>query len=129
MKLINSLSRVIIIIFSLLLISISLVTLTNNKENIKVCRNKIEFNIKNYKNINYINEIRLLDNCDKVSLYVYLNETINKESVNSVILNIIGIKKVYNDEVILELFMKNNSFSCLVLIDENESFDIDFTSK
>ena len=129
MKLINSLSRVIIIIFSLLLISISLVSLTNNKENIKVCRNKIEFNIKNYKNINHINEIRLLDNCDKVSLYVYLNETINKESVNSVILNIIGIKKVYNDEVILELFMKNNNFSCLVLIDENESFDIDFTSK
>ena len=37
--------------------------------------------------------------------------------------------KVYNDEVILELFMKNNNFSCLVLIDENESFDIDFTSK
>ena len=129
MKLINSLSRVIIIIFSLLLISISLVSLTNNKENIKVCRNKIEFNIKNYKNINHINEIRLLDNCDKVSLYVYLNEKINKESVNSVILNIIGIKKVYNDEVILELFMKNNNFSCLVLIDENESFDIDFTSK
>ena len=129
MKIINSLSRVILIIFSLLLISISLVTLTNNKENIKVCRNKIEFNIKNYKNINHINEIRLLDNCDKVSLYLYLSETIDKENVNSVILNIISIKKVYNDEIILELFIKNKNFSCLVLIDENESFDIDFTSK
>ena len=43
-----------------------------------------------------------------------------------VILNIISLKKVYNDEIILELFIKNKNFSCLVLIDENESFDIDF---
>ena len=71
----------------------------------------------------------MLDNCDIVSLYLYLSETIDKESVNSVILNIISIKKVYNDEIILELFIKNKNFSCLVLIDENESFDIDFTSK
>ena len=71
----------------------------------------------------------MLDNCDKVSLYLYLSETIDKESVNSVILNIISIKKVYNDEIILELFIKNKNFSCLVLIDENESFDIDFTSE
>ena len=127
MKVINYISKVILILFSLLLISVSIVTLTNNEENVKICRNKIEFEIKNYQNINHINEIKLLDNCDKVSLYIYLSETIDKENVNSVILNIIGIKKVYNDEIILELFIENNNFSCLVLIDENESFDIDFT--
>lgn len=127
MKVINYISKVVLILFSLLLISVSLVTLTNNEENVKICRNKIEFEIKNYQNINHINEIKLLDNCDKVSLYIYLSETIDKENVNSVILNIIGLKKVYNDEIILELFIENNNFSCLVLIDENESFDIDFT--
>ena len=127
MKVISYISKVILVIFSLLLISVSLVTLTNNEENVKICRNKIEFEIKNYQNINHINEIKLLDNCDKVSLYIYLSETIDKENVNSVILNIIGLKKVYNDEIILELFIENKNFSCLVLIDENESFDIDFT--
>lgn len=127
MKVINYISKVILVIFSLLLISVSIVTLTNNEENVKICRNKIEFEIKNYQNINHINEIKLLDNCDKVSLYIYLSETIYKENVNSVILNIIGLKKVYNDEIILELFIENKNFSCLVLIDENESFDIDFT--
>lgn len=127
MKVISYISKVILVIFSLLLISVSIVTLTNNEENIKICRNKIEFEIKNYQNINHINEIKLLDNCDKVSLYIYLSETIDKENVNSVILNIIGLKKVYNDEIILELFIENKNFSCLVLIDENESFDIDFT--
>ena len=127
MKVISYISKVILILFSLLLISVSLVTLTNNEENVKICRNKIEFEIKNYQNINHINEIKLLDNCDKVSLYIYLSETIDKENVNSVILNIIGLKKVYNDEIILELFIENKNFSCLVLIDENESFDIDFT--
>ena len=126
MKVINYISKVILILFSLLLISVSIVTLTNNEENVKICRNKIEFEIKNYQNINHINEIKLLDNCDKVSLYIYLSETIDKENVNSVILNIIGLKKVYNDEIILELFIENKNFSCLVLIDENESFDIDF---
>lgn len=127
MKVINYISKVILILFSLLLISVSIVTLTNNEENVKICRNKIEFEIKNYQNINHINEIKLLDNCDKVSLYIYLSETIDKENVNSVILNIIDLKKIYNDEIILELFIENNNFSCLVLIDENESFDIDFT--
>lgn len=127
MKVISYISKVILVIFSLLLISVSIVTLTNNEENVKICRNKIEFEIKNYQNINHINEIKLLDNCDKVSLYIYLSETIDKENVNSVILNIIGLKKVYNDEIILELFIENKNFSCLVLIDENESFDIDFT--
>lgn len=127
MKVISYISKVILILFSLLLISVSIVTLTNNEEDVKICRNKIEFEIKNYQNINHINEIKLLDNCDKVSLYIYLSETIDKENVNSVILNIIGLKKVYNDEIILELFIKNKNFSCLVLIDENESFDIDFT--
>lgn len=127
MKVISYISKVILILFSLLLISVSIVTLTNNEENVKICRNKIEFEIKNYQNINHINEIKLLDNCDKVSLYIYLSETIDKENVNSVILNIIGLKKVYNDEIILELFIENKNFSCLVLIDENESFDIDFT--
>jgi hypothetical protein len=126
MKVISYISKVILVIFSLLLISVSIVTLTNNEENVKICRNKIEFEIKNYQNINHINEIKLLDNCDKVSLYIYLSETIDKENVNSVILNIIGLKKVYNDEIILELFIENKNFSCLVLIDENESFDIDF---
>lgn len=127
MKVISYISKVILVIFSLLLISVSIVTLTNNEENIKICRNKIEFEIKNYQNINHINEIKLLDNCDKVSLYIYLSETIDKENVNSVILNIIDLKKIYNDEIILELFIENKNFSCLVLIDENESFDIDFT--
>lgn len=127
MKVISYISKVILILFSLLLISVSIVTLTNNEEDVKICRNKIEFEIKNYQNINHINEIKLLDNCDKVSLYIYLSETIDKENVNSVILNIIGLKKVYNDEIILELFIENKNFSCLVLIDENESFDIDFT--
>lgn len=127
MKVISYISKVILVIFSLLLISVSIVTLTNNEENVKICRNKIEFEIKNYQNINHINEIKLLNNCDKVSLYIYLSETIDKENVNSVILNIIGLKKVYNDEIILELFIENKNFSCLVLIDENESFDIDFT--
>ena len=127
MKVISYISKVILILFSLLLISVSIVTLTNNEENVKICRNKIEFEIKNYQNINHINEIKLLDNCDKVSLYIYLSETIDKENVNSVILNIIGLKKVYNDEIILELFIENKNFSCLVLIDENDSFDIDFT--
>lgn len=127
MKVISYISKVILILFSLLLISVSIVTLTNNEENVKICRNKIEFEIKNYQNINHINEIKLLNNCDKVSLYIYLSETIDKENVNSVILNIIGLKKVYNDEIILELFIENKNFSCLVLIDENESFDIDFT--
>ena len=127
MKIISYISKVILILFSLLLISVSIVTLTNNEENVKICRNKIEFEIKSYQNINHINEIKLLDNCDKVSLYIYLSETIDKENVNSVILNIIGLKKVYNDEIILELFIENKKISCLVLIDENESFDIDFT--
>ena len=127
MKVISYISKVILVIFSLLLISVSIVTLTNNEENVKICRNKIEFEIKNYQNINHIDEIKLLNNCDKVSLYIYLSETIDKENVNSVILNIIGLKKVYNDEIILELFIENKNFSCLVLIDENESFDIDFT--
>ena len=81
MKIINNLSRIILIVFSLLLISISLITITNNRENIKICRDKIEFNIKNYKNINHINEIRLLDNCDKVSLYIYLSEKIDRDNV------------------------------------------------
>ena len=54
MKVISYISKVILVIFSLLLISVSIVTLTNNEENVKICRNKIEFEIKNYQNINHL---------------------------------------------------------------------------
>lgn len=127
MRFFNILARVILSIFSLLLVSIFLVMLTYKEENIKICRNNISFEKNNYQKLEHILELKVLNNCDKISLLISLSEKVNKENINGVILNIISVKRIYNDNEILELFIENNDLSCIVIIDEEESFDIDFT--
>ena len=127
MKLIINISKIIFIIFSFLIISTFLIILVDEDNKNKICRESHEFNSNYYLEINNVKEIEILCICDKISLKISLNNIIKKNNVNSVILNIIDIKKIYNDDSILELFMENNNLSCIVIIDEEESFDIVFS--
>lgn len=130
MKIIINISKVIIIIFTLIFLSIIIVSLTinNSYDNIKICRSNNSFDINNYKNITNIKNIKLIEICDKTKIYIEVDEDINDTNVKGIILQIENIKKKYNDDEILEIILKNSYINYLIIIDNDEKIDIDFIS-
>lgn len=130
MKTIINISKIILILFLLLFISVILVaTNINNTYKVeRICRSIESFSIDNYQKISHIEKIELKSNCDKISLYILLNKDITKDNINGIILQIESKKKIYNDDDIFELFMENDNYKYLVIIDKNETIDIDYVS-
>lgn len=129
MKIIVIFSKIIFIIFSLILIGVLLISITidNHYKNVKVCRYNNEFNIENYNNISNVKTIKLLNNCDKIVVFIELEETINKDNINGIILQFVNKKTIYNNDNIIELILKNNLLNYIVIIDEEERIDIDYS--
>ena len=131
MKTIKRISLIISIVFTLIIISTLIVNIViyNNYKTYKTCRTIDFFNINNYNNISYTLNIKLVDNCDKLTLYIELDEKINADNINGVILQFVEQKKKYNDDNILELILINNHLNYIVIIDKNEIIDIDGSVK
>jgi len=128
MRVIKTIPRIIILLFFLFLSSSILVLfmIEENYEYKKICRNNSIINIENYKDINYVEEIKILNNCDKIVLFFKVDDSINKDNINGLILNIESRKKEFNDNDILEIILKNNSLNYIVTIDIDERIDITF---
>ena len=128
MRIIKTIPRIIILLFFLFLSSSILVLfmIEENYEYKKICRNNSYIYIDNYKDINYVEEIKLLNNCDKIVLFFKVGDSINKDNINGLILNIESRKKEFNDNDILEIILKNNSINYIVIIDIDERIDITF---
>ena len=128
MRVIKAIPRIIILLFFLFLSSSILVLfmIEENYEYKKICRNNSNINIDNYKDINYVEEIKILNNCDKIVLFFKVDDSINKDNINGLILNIESRKKEFNDNDILEIILKNNSINYIVIIDIDERIDITF---
>ena len=74
------------ILFILLIGSVFCVALSPNiYKNSKICRKKENIEINNYKNIPNIEEIVLIENCDKAIIFIKVNEIINEENINTII--------------------------------------------
>ena len=57
-----------------------------------------------------------------------LDDSINEENINAIILQIESIKKTYNDDDKIEFIIKNINLNYIIIIDEEERIDIDFTN-
>jgi len=130
MKIIKNISKIIVILFSLLILGILIVSITidNSYNNDKICRTSNKFLVDNYTNISNLKTIKVLDNCDKIIVYLEVDESIDKSNVNGIILQFVNSKKKYNDYSIIELIIKNSKINFIVIIDEEERIDIDYES-
>ena len=128
MKIIVNISKIIVTVTILFVVSFILVALNPNYLNKKVCRINNQFILKYYLDIKNVDSIEIKSECDKIRLFVYMNDNIMKDNVNSIILQFVEKKKIYNDNDIVELLMKNNKLNCLVIIDQEEKIDIDFSA-
>ena len=129
MKLIINLSKIILILFILLMGSVMCVALSPNiYNNSKICRLKEEIEINNYKNISNVEDIFLIENCDKTVIFIKIHDSINEDNIKGIIQEFIYKKIIFNDNLLFEIYIKNSSILCICVIKEDESYDIVFGS-
>ena len=128
MKIILNISKIILIVFFLIFLSLIIVALNinNTYKNEKICRSNAYINISNYYDLSNVKTIELIENCDKIKIYILLDSTVTKDNINGIILQIEAKKKTYNDDDIFELFLENDNVKYLIIIDKNETIDIDY---
>lgn len=128
MKIIKTFSKIILIIATLIIMSSIIINIVifNNYKNIKTCRKIDTFIIENYQNIDNVSSLKVIDECDKIIIYVQVDDTINHDNIKAVILKFLNLKIKYNDDSIFELIIINDNLNYLVIIDEEERIDIDF---
>ena len=124
MKIIIKISKILFILFILLFCSVFLIALFPLNSDNKICRENSEINVNNYLNINNIKEINFIRNCDKIIFYIVLDDDVNVININDVINEIINIKIINDDYLSFEVFVKNNNFEGIIVINKDESYDI-----
>ena len=80
----------------------------------------------NYQDLNGVKIVELKSNCDKISLYVLLESNVKEDNIYAIILQIEDRKKMYNNDDIFEIYLENENLKYLIIIDKNETIDIDY---